>query len=290
MNYKLKDAIYGFAVGDAMGVPFEFLKRGTFECNNMTKAKFPNPRCILPEGTWSDDTSLMLCVLDALNYSSDKKEIYRKYRSNCIKWLSYGAFSCGRFDVGVSTFKGILSMMLRIPNRSARNYHSNGNGGLMKILPVAFIDIDTDIDILEYIKLFNSCSHAHDLSNEACLFYIKLLKNLLSDNTDLHVALYNSCTDKTFTSGWLSHTLASPVQNIKSSGFVVDTLSSVVYCLNNTNNYKDAVLTAVNLGHDTDTIAALVGGVAGVYYGYDEIPDNWVKKLRKIKVFENYLS
>lgn len=283
---RIYDAVFGFAIGDALGVPFEFSKRGTFECKGMVKAKFPNPRCILPVGTWSDDTSLMLCVLDALRYYPNKKKIYKKYRSNCIEWLLYGKFSVGRFDVGVSTFKGILSMATHIPNKAAKNVKSNGNGGLMKILPIAFLNINTDEKILEYIKLFNSCSHAHDLSNEACLFYVKLLKNLLNNDVEIQTAIYNSCTNEAFTKQQVSKILSSSEQNIKSTGFVVDTLQSVIYCLGNTDNYKNAVLKAVNLGHDTDSIAALVGCVAGLYYGYDTVPTEWKDALRGVNLIK----
>ena len=73
-----------------------------------------------------------------------------------------------------------------------------------------------------------------------------------------------------------------PEGDIKSTGYVVDTLEAVIYCLINNDNYKDTVLAAVNLGGDTDTIAAIAGGVAGIYYGYDSIPKEWIESITKI--------
>ena len=74
---------------------------------------------------------------------------------------------------------------------------------------------------------------------------------------------------------------ALPDDEIKSSGYVVDTLEAALWCLLNTSNYKDCVLKAINLGEDTDTVAAVAGGLAGMYYGVDAIPDNWLNQLAR---------
>jgi len=71
--------------------------------------------------------------------------------------------------------------------------------------------------------------------------------------------------------------------DIKSSGYVVDTLEAAIWCLLNTDNYKDCVLRAVNLGEDTDTVAAVAGGLAGVYYGIGAIPAEWVERIARLE-------
>ena len=70
-----------------------------------------------------------------------------------------------------------------------------------------------------------------------------------------------------------------PEEKIKSNGYVVDTLEAALWCLLNTDNYKDCVLKAVNLGDDTDTVAAIAGGLAGMFYGVDAIPNEWLEQL-----------
>ena len=278
----MKYALYGFAIGDAIGVPYEFRKRHSFRCNGMEKAKFPSQRFFLPAGTWSDDTATALCLLDAIRYLPDKKKSQRKLISNMRKWLFLGKYSATYtppFDIGVSTFKGILSKTILLPYNSAGE-RNNGNGGLMRCFPIAFIDTKTDEEILDYIKLYIGFTHGHDVSNTACLIYIKILKNVMVGET-LYNAIKNSCINNFFDINFLSN---CSEDEIKSTGYVVDTLNSVLYCLLQTDNFKDAVLKAVNLGHDTDTIAALVGCVAGLYY--KTIPDNW--NIARQKLLENF--
>ena len=77
-----------------------------------------------------------------------------------------------------------------------------------------------------------------------------------------------------------------PRETIYSGGYVVETFEAVVWCLLNTDNYRDCVLQAVNLGHNTDTVAAIVGGLAGALYGYDAIPEEWRTSLLKLHYIE----
>ena len=79
----------------------------------------------------------------------------------------------------------------------------------------------------------------------------------------------------------------------KSTGYVVDTLEAALWCLYHTDNYRDCVITAVNLGDDTDTVAAVAGGLAGLLYGYggkNGIPEEWVKKIARCDWIENLCS
>ena len=74
---------------------------------------------------------------------------------------------------------------------------------------------------------------------------------------------------------------------INSSGYVVDTLEAVIWCLVTTNTFKESLVKAVNLGLDTDTIAALTGGIAGLYYGYEAIPEEWIEVLKQREKLKN---
>ncbi len=80
--------------------------------------------------------------------------------------------------------------------------------------------------------------------------------------------------------------MALPVREIRCGGYVVDTLEAALWCLLNTDNYKECVLKAVNLGSDTDTTATVAGGLAGLYYGFDEIPQDWIEKLKGKEIID----
>lgn len=310
-KYKnIPPSILGFVIGDAMGVPYEYKKRDTFKCDDMRASTFKDAHFPLPLGSWSDDTSMMLCVLDALSekYRYDmmekppqtqnqillhkekvKKKIYKKFRRNAVQWMLFGKFTNHGYiipyDVGNSCRRGIVSMMLHIKNKRADDIKSNGNGGLMRLLPLAFANYENNNEIMEYIKLFNKNSHNHKISHIGCLIYILLAKELKTTK-DIRQALENTVAKieekykiPTYQKIWDLSILEEKRENIKSTGYIVDTLESVIWCLYNGNSYEENVLIAVNLGGDTDTIAALVGGLSAIIY--DNIPEKWIENIRK---------
>lgn len=270
---KLRSAVYGFIVGDCLGVPFEFKRRGSFNCSGMTGHGTHNQ----PAGTWSDDTSMMLATLDSLgkgNYKTDTKDMGSRFK----KWIYEGKYtSDGKvFDYGITT-KQALDL-----GAGLDDYYSNGNGSLMRVLPLAFIEcIDSDIDKVSAI------THAHPISKEACRIYVTIAKALIKGGS-LKSILNGIATSETFERLKYIDTLKE--QYIKSSGFVVDTLEASLWSLITTDSYKDAVLKAVNLGDDTDTIGAVTGGLAGIIYGYEAIPKEWIISLRGKKLIDSYCS
>lgn len=319
MNEKIFNPVIGFIIGDAVGIPYEFKKRGTFECTDMRASTFSDAHLPLPLGSWSDDTSLLLCVLDALtikekyNYQEippmkaeaikkrneeiDKK-VYNKFKGNSIKWITVGKFTNHGykipFDIGSSCRKGILAMMFGATNKTASHKSSNGNGGLMRIPPLAFFKYKNDEELLKYIKLFNECSHNHQISHIGCLIYIKLAQNLMNDMNirDALSKTVHSIDEKykipEYERIWNLSLLDENIDSIKSSGYVVDTLEASIWCCNKSATYKETVLSAVNLGHDTDTIAAISGFLSGIYH--KNIPEEWIKNIRKISTVKKICS
>ena len=152
----------------------------------------------------------------------------------------------------------------------------------MRILPLAYIP---DIDY-ETIENVSALTHAHKRSRIACVFYIEIAKSMLENENlsiDEHIKLAGDKIKNHYKdSEELRHFKRifeddlNDVDTISSKGYVIYTFESVIYCLKNTDNYRDAVLKAVNLGRDTDTTAAICGGLAGIYYGYDDIPVDWI--------------
>ena len=268
---QINNAIYGFAIADACGVPYEFFERDTFRCNKMIDC-MPDSYHQVSCGTWSDDTSLLLCVLDALS-EKEEQNIYGTFKFNCIEWMYKGHFTADNdfpFDIGHTCRQGIIAMHTNSINKEADSVYSNGNGGLMRILPIAFLNLKNDDEIMKYIKLFNANSHNHKISHDGCLIYIKLVMALL-ENKDIKAAISELKINEQYKSPEYDDIYNGKICNmhrdsISSSGYVVDTLKAVIWAILHSTNYKEAVFNAINLGNDTDTIAALVGGMAGIIY------------------------
>lgn len=283
---KFYNGIMGLVVGDALGVPVEFRKRDTFIITDMTGYGTYNQ----PPGTWSDDSSLTLATLDSMAKLGkiDPADIMQ----NFFYWLNDGMFTpYGEvFDVGGGTRRAIA----RFANGKdaakcgGKTRMDNGNGALMRILPVAMLPDypEKEADLLSVAHL----THAHFISDFACRIYAAVVENLMNgmkkeeavfsgiEKFKGQIESVSMLSDfgKLIDLEWLERTF------VKSSGYVVDTLEAALWCFLNTNTYRDCVLTAVNLGEDTDTVAAVAGGLAGIYYGCggeSGVPDEWIAQI-----------
>ena len=289
---NIADSVYGFIIGDAYGVPFEFLKRNTFECTKMIECN-ENSIHDVPFGTFSDDTSLMLCVMDAL-CEHDEKQIYERYKENSIDWMFEGKFTADGdfpFDIGGACRNGIIAMKTGIPNYLADDVNSNGNGGLMKILPLAFLDLSNE-ELIEYEKMFNSCSHNHIISHAGCFIYLKIVQNLLAGK-DLKSAIDINVPEEFNLTNYkniLNKTIFDlDINSISSTGYVVHTLEAAIWAVSQSKDFEDAIKIAVNLGDDTDTVAAITGSIAGIIYDVPKKLKNNILNRKLIdKVIDNF--
>lgn len=253
---RMRSCIYGLAIGDALGVPYEFRERGTFECTDMvgdgTHGQYA--------GTWSDDTSMALCICSSIKRLGyiDVADIAGRFR----RWLGQGDFTCdGRvFDVGVTCKRAIST---GVP---AKSYGDCGNGSLMRTAPLAMLDPIEPYDIREV----SAITHAHPVAEWSCVALCDILRTIRNVGTPAKGDLWHRY-------GYIA---SRPVEAVKSDGYCEHTLEAALWCFLNTGSYADCVLTAVNLGDDTDTTAAVAGAIAGVYYGFDAIPPKWVDQLR----------
>ena len=265
MNQKLYDAIIGFAIGDALGVPYEFKERGSFTCSDMTGYGTHYQ----PLGTWSDDTSMTLATLSSLK-ENEGRIIPEDMRTKFNYWLLYGDFTATGevFDVGISTTKALRS------GKPCIGEHDNGNGSLMRILPLAFVECND-----EDIRNVSAITHGHWISMEACVILVHIAKRLLDGETIENI-LPTLSYEKPFER--LSTIDKLDISRIKSSGYVVDTLEAALWAVSHKGDwnkcFKNDVLAAVNLGEDTDTVAAIAGGLAGIIYGL-EADQKWVDAL-----------
>ena len=298
MNRKnfSKNILIGSAVGDALGVPVEFKSRQYLQQNPVTDM-MGYGTYNMPPGTFSDDSSMMFCLAESLCNGYNVNDIAEKFQM----WMHEGYWTADGevFDIGISTRKAINRLrVVKNPTEAGSTCESdNGNGSLMRILPLAIFTKDLSIDErCEIVKEVSSITHAHNRSVLACIYYIEFALNVL-DSENLEEAYLN-------TNFWLKLFLEEneiyknefpyferilngklidlKEDEIKSTGYVMDNLEASIWCLLHTDSYKDCVLKAVNLGHDTDTIACIAGGIAGIYYDAETIPTNWIEQLARV--------
>lgn len=273
MAAMLADAIYGAAVGDALGVPYEFNERGAFECAGMVGGGTYG----LPAGTWSDDTSMLLATCDSIRACGGAINV-DDMRARFVKWMRQGAYTpfgeC--FDIGNATATALTEGV------GCKGERSNGNGSLMRIVPLAFADADDDD-----VAAVSAITHAHRISIEACVMFVRIARALCK-GASVEEALAD-CMMCHEPFECLPYVLELPEDDICSGGYVVHTLEAALWCLANTSTYEDCVLAAVNLGSDTDTTACVAGALAGIVYGKDAIPCEWIDTLQAKDLIEKCL-
>ena len=299
INYLIKSVMLGHAVGDALGVPVEFCTREELDANPVTDMRgfgtYP-----YPAGTWSDDTSMSLCTLEAMSHEDWNLS---RIMDNFVKWLNDGEFTptgeC--FDVGKTTYEAIRRYLKGCGQHECggADEYDNGNGSLMRINPFVFYASIGEMDynfFREIIAKGSKLTHAHERAVVGCQIYGYALSFLLTEQSKESLKrgideAYNDLKDVPEISHYeriFEPNFAKLSRNeIKSSGYVVDTLEAALWCVLTTDSYRECVLKAVNLGGDTDTIAAIAGGLAGALYGYDAIPKEWLDTLAKVGYIED---
>ncbi|MEM1136900.1 MAG: ADP-ribosylglycohydrolase family protein [Bacteroidota bacterium] len=289
-----RDILLGIAVGDALGVPVEFKDRQelkVFPVKDMQGYGTHNQ----PVGTWSDDSSLTFCLAEELLSGFDLYTIGQSFRRWYYEnhWTPHGEV----FDIGNSTLNaierlGIKGIQPELAGGMGEN--ENGNGSLMRILPIAFYVKDLPKENRhEIVKKVSSLTHAHFRSFTSCFIYIELALELMEGypvskafkrmlqkvKSFLKEKDCNPAELKLF-ERVLSPKLGTALEmDIRGSGYVIHSLEASIWCLLTTRSYEEAVLKAVNLGEDTDTTGAITGGLAGLVYGYNKIPDSWISQL-----------
>lgn len=291
---KTLSGLMGLCVGDALGVPVQFTSRAELVKSPVTEM-LGYGKWKQPPGTWSDDSSLTFCLAESLcrGYSLDAiaHSFWRWYKQ--AYWTPRGEI----FGIGESTHAVIMRLKQGISPLYAGGISemSNGNGSLMRILPMAYCHKNlTFAELIWRVHEVSGITHAHHRSQMACGIYISIAVEILkgSDLTTAYLQgldniqkLYSTDEyireqphfDRVF-SGEVAQLSAA---EINSGGYVIDTLEASLWCLLNSSSYSEAVLKAVNLGGHTDTTAAVTGGLAGIYYGMEYIPQQWVNQIAR---------
>lgn len=301
---KVIDALLGVAIGDAIGVPYEFRSEDRMKadpCKDIIGYGTHNQ----PPGTWSDDSSLTFCLAESLTGGYDLKDIAKTF----ILWKSVAYWTAHDqvFDIGMTTSKSISSLVKHLEIDALDNYlatkhvaheHTNGNGSLMRILPLIFYikgkPIQEQFDIIWDVS---ALTHGHIRAAMCCLIYLKVAEFILEGKGKIDAylktrevieAFWNEMDYDKYEQFIFERVIQNDVRHLtydelKSGGYVMESLEASLWCFLQKNSYEKAILAAVNKGHDTDTTAAITGGLAGLYYGKKNIPEYWVASLARLE-------
>lgn len=287
---RILGGLYGSLIGDALGVPVEFSSRAARKDDPVTGMRARGMHC-QPAGTWSDDGSLLLCAVESLvEKGFDPQDMGERF----LKWFDLGHWGAHGlvFDIGNATRTALDRISLGTPAEQAggRDQYDNGNGSIMRILPVVLDGLHFDEDIFSNrIERASAITHAHARSKMACVFFGMMVRAVMAGSSPqdaLHQA--QACFAARYgRSSEFSHfaqvmkdgLIQEPEHQIESGGYVIDTLTASIWCLLSTSSFAECVLKAVNLGDDTDTTGCVAGGLAGVHYGMETIPPEWLAAL-----------
>jgi ADP-ribosyl-[dinitrogen reductase] hydrolase len=296
-DYNLTTAIIlGFAVGDALGVPFEFMEEIEIDfkfSDEMVGEGTYNQ----PAGTFSDDTSTMCCTIEAMIENNSLMGM----ADNFIKWKNENYWTARGevFDIGNTTLVALKEYENTgdLSGSATNNEYNCGNGSLMRILPLLPYTINLESDEkFEFIRKVSSITHGHIRCAIACFIYLEMAEKFWLDRTGSKNIIYSRMlktvmpylTSKKDLENELSHFQAIfdgptsiPKEEISNSGYVVDSLFLSFHCFMRYNRYEMNVWYAISFGGDTDTNAALTGALSALMGGIREIPERWLNNLAK---------
>lgn len=290
---KAAGAFFGLIVGDALGAAVEFKKRDTFEKVTDMRAGGPHG---LDAGFWTDDSSMALCLAESLTKKGfnlmDQLETY-------LDWYRNGYLSSTGhcFDIGVNTAYS-LEYFESTNELPPRKDNAAGNGSLMRLAPVPIFFRDDFKEAVSFSGKSSLSTHNNQMAVDSCRYFGALLQQFINARIKMEMfktkVLKDTAVDLKLDEQVImavNGAFKKKRAEIKSDGFVINTLEASLWAFLNTKSFKKAVLLAVNLGDDADTVAAVTGQLAGAYYGYDKIPKDWINKLAKLKllneIFEN---
>ena len=314
MNVKMSESkenkfylsgVMGVVTGDALGCPVQFLTREEVAENPVTGMRGYGT-FNLPEGSWTDDSSLTLALLASLKKCG--AAVPSDIMENFMAWMYDGAFTPYgySYDIGQGTMDAIdrYRQIKDATRCGGRDAHNNGNGSLMRILPVCIFCAEklragemSEEEAVRTVRAVGSLTHAHIRANLACGLYFFMTFEMMYGEGSLAERLQRGCgrgfsyyeahlTDQQELGYYrrlrdLEALSRTPAAEIRSGGYVVESLEAAVWSLLTAETFPGALLAAVNLGGDTDSIAAIAGGLAGLYYGYEAIPKEWLAVIKR---------
>ena len=293
---RLEGGIFGLLVGDALGVPYEFHAPEALpplvDIEMTPPAQFPRAHARVPPATWSDDGAQALVLLASLldHAALDMQD----FGARLVAWYQNGYMAVDQhvFDVGIQTSQAIRNMIAGTPTSQAgrTDENANGNGSLMRVLPLALWHRGSDIALVEDAHRQSRATHGHARAQVCCALYClwarRILQNAANPWDDAVAAIRGIYDHDSQEYAELESAIRpdDPPEG-HGSGYVVDSLRSARWALQ-AGGYEQAVKAAISLGHDTDTTACIAGGIAGIRDGIDAIPKRWRTQLRGTELVE----
>lgn len=294
--------LIGLLIGDALGVPFEFKTPNQLpprELIEMTPpAGFRHSHAGVPVGTYSDDGAQALGLLASLVECGKFSLI--DFADRLLRWMDDGylAVDGDVFDIGVQTAHALARLRDGVsPGASGgASVMDNGNGSLMRVLPLALWHIGPDDALVRDAHLQSLPTHAHPRSLVACAFYCLTARGYLRKLADPWTsadqrleAIYRAWPDQQERNAFLTELDVlrdfKKTDQPRGTGYVLDTIWSAGKALEE-DSFEDVARTAVLFGHDTDTTAAVACGLAGIRFGLAGIPTRWLEQLRGFEIVE----
>ena len=285
----LHGGLFGLLVGDAVGRPYEFKSPHQLptyhDIDIIPPANYPCTYAQVPFGTWTDDGAQALALLDSLIACNG---LNLDHFANCLcNWYEKGAYTPDGivFDCGIQTSDALNRILRGVPvsDAAGKDEFSNGNGALMRVLPIALFERKSSKNLIQLAMDQCLPTHGHQRSAIACALYCVMAKQLIENRIYIGpdaAAEYLIDYLNTEQKQELETIISSPFRdNPRGSGYVVDSLWSVHFAMQG-DQFPDVIRRAISLGNDTDTTAAIAGGLAGLKFGFDAIPKNWIEKLK----------
>lgn len=297
---RIGGGLIGLLVGDALGVPYEFNPPENLpsldEIEFEPPAYFRRSHAGVSPGTWSDDGAQALILLNTLlecgRFDTDF------FAKGLIDWFDKGFMAVGGkvFDVGIQTRNAIDELKGGIKPLLAGGVdeYSNGNGSLMRVLPLVLWHQGTNEELVRDAEIQSRVTHAHPRSQVCCALYCLWARGILNDEENAWEnavvflrKLYANSEDKLDQLN--SYIRPDEDHKISGGGYVVDSLfSAKAVC--EKSNYEIIVKSAIALGNDTDTTACIAGGIAGIKFGVNNIPERWRENLLGAEIYKPLLE
>ncbi|HEX4947964.1 MAG TPA: ADP-ribosylglycohydrolase family protein [Blastocatellia bacterium] len=300
LEERIAGGLLGLLIGDALGVPYEFHRAN--EIPPTPFIEFTPPKTFqrahvgIPPGTWSDDGAQALVLLASLLYCDrfDAEDFGRRL----VNWYEWGYMAVDNrvFDVGIQTGAAIRNLMRKVPALEAggTDEMSNGNGALMRVLPLVLWHRGDDVDLATYAMLQSRVTHGHLRSQVCCALYCLWARRIMQeaaepwrDAVETLREMWGEDSPEFCELDYYVRPYDLPPG--EGSGFVVDSLRSAYWTMQ-AGDYEQVVKAAVALGRDTDTTACIAGGIAGLRDGVAAIPQRWRDELRGREILEPLLE
>ncbi len=288
-NYK--GSMLGLAVGDALGSTLEFMEKDDLEDGYIHSEIIGQGKLNLAKGEWTDDTSMALCLAQSLidKKGFDANDQMEKY----TRWYENGYMSPKNkcVDIGMGTLRALGTYKRTQDPYGFNDTESLGNGSIMRLAPVTLYFHPDINSALDYSEESSKPTHPGNLCLQSCRALSLIIFKAIEGETKDKILNIETPEEFGITDFEVINLLKGGYKSknedeINNSGFVLTTLEAALWCFYHTDNFEDALIKAVNLCGDADTIGAVCGQIAGAYYGYDAIPERWLESILKRDLIE----